>query len=402
MGLLTGKKILLGVCGSIAAYKAADLVRELDRQGAQVSVVMTEAASRFVTPLTFAALSGRAVHGDMFAQSSAEEIPHINLARQHDAILIAPATAQTMARLAHGLAEDLLSTVVLAARCPLLICPAMNSQMYHHPATEANRQRLTEYGYQFVAPEAGAMACGEVGDGRLAPLDHIVQGTTALFAPQDLVGKKVLVTAGPTEEPLDPVRFLSNRSSGKMGYALAQAAQARGASVTLISGPTSLTAPAGVNLVSVRTAQEMGAAVLAVYGQQDLVIKCAAVSDFRPRQQAAQKLKKAQSSLQLALEANDDILARLGREKGDQVLVGFAAESENHLAEGLRKCRDKNLDMIVVNDISGSDRGFAVDSNAATLIGADGRQHELPLQAKEEMAMAILEQVALLGDTDEL
>ncbi|MEN8140242.1 MAG: bifunctional phosphopantothenoylcysteine decarboxylase/phosphopantothenate--cysteine ligase CoaBC [Thermodesulfobacteriota bacterium] len=391
--MLSGKKILLGVCGSIAAYKAADLVRELGRQGAMVTVVMTESAGRFVTPLTFAALSGRPVHSAMFSPDGAEKIPHISLAREHDLILIAPATAQTLARLAMGLADDLLATVVLAARCPVLFCPAMNAKMFDHPATSANLQRLRDFGYTMVEPAVGAMACGEEGSGRLADWPHILSTLRQALSPQDLAGKKVMITAGPTEEPLDPVRYISNRSSGRMGYALAGVARERGASVLLISGPSQLPPPPGVELVRVRTAAEMAQEVFARFAAADIVVKCAAVSDFRPAECAPQKLKKASGSLELALAANEDILQELGRRKDGQFLVGFAAESENHLAEGRRKLAAKNLDMIVVNDIGSAATGFISETNAVTILGASGEELEVSLRSKEEVAMVVFSQV---------
>ncbi len=397
MALLKQKKVLLGVCGSIAVYKVVDFVRELGRLGAEVTVVMTESASRFVTPLTFAALSGQRVHGSMFADQDAEQIPHINLARQHDCILIAPATAQTISRLASGQADDLLSAVVLAACCPVLVCPAMNSNMFLHAATQHNISQLQSYGYTVVEPDSGAMACGEEGSGRLPAWPQVQAALQKLLCPQDLDGQKVLVTAGPTEEPLDPVRFLSNRSTGKMGYALAAVAWQRGAEVVLVSGPTSLAVPAGVHCVDVRTAAEMGEAVAEYFDAMDIVIKCAAVSDFRPSTCAEHKLKKVDGELSLPLAANTDILKGLGHAKGHQFLVGFAAESENHQIEGNRKLAEKNLDMIVVNDICGSKTGFAAETNAVTVITAKGQSREIPLQSKEEIASAIFDEVVRNG-----
>lgn len=394
--LLAGKKILLGVCGSIAAYKACDITRNLKKLGAEVTVVVTDGGARFVSPLTFAALSAARVYGSMFAEAEAHAIPHINLGRQHDLILVAPATAQTIVRFAMGLADDLLSAVVLAATCPVVVCPAMNSKMYTHPATQANIKTIVDYGYQLVEPATGAMACKEEGPGRLADWPVIRDHLERLFTPQDLAGRRVLVTAGPTEEPLDPVRFLSNRSSGKMGYALARAAMLRGAEVLLVSGPCSLMPPVGVEVLHVRTAAQMYEAVLSHFSEMDIVVKCAAVSDFRPATCASEKLKKKDGALFLDLAGNADILRSLGDKKQQQFLVGFAAESQNHLAEGKRKLAEKNLDMIVVNDIKSRETGFQSDTNRVTILTHQGGVRELQLLSKEETAMAIFDEVVNL------
>lgn len=397
--VLSGKRILLGVCGSIAAYKACDITRALRRFGAEVTVVMTGGGARFVAPLTFAALSGAKVYGgSMFDEQDAHTIPHITLARDHDLILVAPATAQTIARFAMGLADDLLSAVVLAAQCPVVVCPAMNSKMFSHPATQANLAGIAAFGYQVVQPASGAMACNEEGPGRLPEWPVILAAMEKVFIPQDLAGKRVLVTAGPTEEPLDPVRYLSNRSSGKMGYALARAAMLRGGEVVLISGPTALEPPPHVEVVRVRTAQQMAAAVFAAFAESDIVIQCAAVSDFRPALAVPEKIKKAGAELHLDLAANEDILAALGRRKEKQLLIGFAAESENHLAEGKRKLAAKNLDMIVINDIKGEATGFQADTNQVTLVSRAGAVKELALLSKDQTAMALWDEVVVLGE----
>jgi phosphopantothenoylcysteine decarboxylase/phosphopantothenate--cysteine ligase len=399
--LLNGKRILLGVSGSIALYKTADWVRELKRAGAEVTVVMTADATRFVTPLTFAALSGRKVHSDMFAAADAELIPHITLAREHDLILIGPATARTIGRLAHGLADDLLSTIVLAARIPVIVCPAMNSNMYLHPATQANLRHLTEYGYRLVEPGCGQMACREEGPGRLAEWAEVREAVYATLARQDLAGRKVLVTAGPTHEPLDPVRYLGNRASGRMGYALAVTARRRGAEVTLVSGPSSLPDPPGVNTIRVTTAAEMAEAVLARSGECAAIVMAAAVSDFRPAHCSTEKLKKGSAGLTLELAANLDILKTLGDRKGQAslpVLVGFAAESNGNLEEGWRKIADKNLDLLAFNDISEAGAGFAVETNRITILDRDGGQEPLPLLAKEAAADLIWNRVVKLLD----
>lgn len=400
--MLSGKRILLGVSGSIAIYKTADWVRELKRAGAEVTVVMTADAARFVTPLTFAALSGRKVHTGMFGATDEELIPHINLAREHDLILIGPATARTIGRLAQGLADDLLSTVVLAAKIPVIVCPAMNSNMYLHPATQANLRRLTDYGYRLVEPGCGQMACREEGPGRLA--DWPVVRETLLFtlSPQDLAGRKVLVTAGPTHEPLDPVRYLGNRSSGRMGFALAMTARRRGAEVILVSGPSQLPDPSGITTIRVTTAVEMAEAVLSRTEGCAAVVKAAAVSDFRPAVFSAEKLKKSGVVTPLELTANPDILKTLGERKGTQtklpILVGFAAESRAGLDEGWRKIADKNLDLLAFNDITAEGAGFAVETNRITILDREEGQEQLPLLTKEAAADLIWNRVVKLLD----
>ncbi|MCL2459191.1 MAG: bifunctional phosphopantothenoylcysteine decarboxylase/phosphopantothenate--cysteine ligase CoaBC [Desulfobulbus sp.] len=393
---LSGKRILLGVTGSIAAYKAADWLRSLVREEAVVTVAMTEAAERFVTPLTFSALSGQAVYRDMFADEPGRVMAHINLSREADAILVAPATAQTIARLAHGMADNLLSSVILAARIPVVICPAMNSFMLSHPATQGNIRRLESFGYHFVQPGSGKLACGEIGDGRLADWDAAREKLLSLFQPDDLKGQTVLITAGPTREALDPVRFLSNRSSGKMGFALARTARRRGAEVTLVAGPVQLPDPPGIEVVHVATAEEMRREVMDRAATADVVVKSAAVADFRPSVYANHKIKKSQQGLQLDLIKNPDILAELGAKRFKrQILVGFAAESRDHAGEGQRKLREKNVDLVVVNDIMGATTGFDVETNQVTLIDY-GEAVTLPLLSKEETADRIWDKVLQL------
>ena len=398
--LLAKKKILFGITGSIAAYKTVDWVRSLVKEEAQVKVVMTEAATRFVTGLTFAALSGNRVYELMFDPLDQELIPHINLAREADLILVAPATAQTIGRLAHGLAEDLLSAIVLASQAKIMVCPAMNSQMYNHPATKQNLATLKKYGYTVIEPDSGLMACGEEGPGRLPEWPTVHKRILESFTPQDLRDKSILITAGPTHEPLDPVRFLGNRSSGKMGYALAATASCRGADVTLVSGPVNLPLPPGVKTIQVKTAREMHHEVLNCFNDADIVIKAAAVADFRPETEADQKIKKNDSVTSLNLTPNPDILFELGQlrktRKKTLVLVGFAAESDNHLEEGRRKLKEKNLDLLAVNDIMAADSGFDVDTNRITLLARNGSEEELPLLSKEETAMRIWDQVVKL------
>jgi len=403
MSLLTDKKILLGITGSIAAYKVADWVRALRREGCQVTVVMTEAACRFITPLTMAALSGNPVHTGMFAAEAPETIPHISLAKEHDLLLIAPASAQTIARLAHGLADNLLATIALASSGPILVCPAMNSVMFQHPATQANLAAIRSYGYQVIEPDCGKMACGDEGPGRLTEWENVRQAIFTAFAPQDLANEQVLITAGPTRESFDPVRFLSNPSTGKMGYALAATARQRGATVTLISGPTTLAAPPGVRRIQVNTAAEMQAQVMDCLDTATIVVKAAAVSDYRPTEPQPHKVKKGEAALSLPLVANPDILKDLGKRKRDSakfpLLVGFAAESRDHLQEGARKLKEKNLDLIVVNDIGGTEEtGFGADTNRVTLLDRNGTQEDVPLLSKEETAHRIWDAVSRLID----
>ncbi|MDD5757749.1 MAG: bifunctional phosphopantothenoylcysteine decarboxylase/phosphopantothenate--cysteine ligase CoaBC [Desulfobulbaceae bacterium] len=392
-----GKQILFGITGGIAAYKAADWIRALRQDGAEVTVIMTEAATKFVTPLTFAALSGHPVECDIFTSTNPESIPHISLAKQCDLLLIAPATANTIARLANGMADTLLGCIALATRAPVLIFPAMNSAMYLHPASQRNIERCKEIHYTIIPPACGAMACGDQGPGRLPEWPCAQAAIATALSPQDLANQHFLVTAGPTQEPLDPVRFLSNRSTGKMGYALARAAKERGAIVTLVSGPTAIPPPWGVKLVEVRTALEMQQAVSEHYPTATVIIKSAAVSDFRLTQSSPQKIKKnSAEATTLGLTANPDILLELGNRKGastSPILVGFAAESDQHLEEGQRKLLQKNLDLIVVNDILGHDTGFASDTNQITIIDKNGGQTPLPLLSKDETAHRVLDRI---------
>ena len=393
---LSGKRILFGVTGSIAAYKAAGWVRELTTRSASVTVIMTTAAKRFVTAMTFGALSGNRVYSDMFADQPEELMAHITVSREADVLLIAPATAHTISRLACGMADDLLSTVVLAAKIPIVVCPAMNTAMYSHPATRQNIDRLRELGYHVVPADSGELACGEEGSGRLPEWEIVQEKLIALFCPQDLLGKRIVITAGPTRESLDPARYLSNRSSGKMGYALARTAARRGAVVTLVSGPVALAAPHGVTTIQVVTAQQMHAQVLELSGAADIIVKAAAVSDFKPTTYRSQKIKKAQGFTSIAVEENPDILAELGRKRRKgSLLVGFAAESRNHEAEGRRKLLQKKADLVVVNDIMGSKTGFDVETNQVILVDANASK-QLPLLSKEETANRIWDHILKL------
>jgi len=393
---LKNRRILLGVTGSIAAFKVAAWVSTMVQEGGLVSVMMTSSATRFVSSLTFAALTSDTVYSDMFGEGQGEAMAHINLPRAADVILIAPATAHTLARLAHGMADDLLSTAVLASSVPVIICPAMNSQMLENPATQRNMTMLKELGHHVVEPGSGMLACGEEGSGRLPEWDEVREELLAVFSEKDLTGQKVLISAGPTREPIDPARYLSNRSSGKMGYALARVARRRGAQVTLVSGPVRLSPPPGVRLINVLTAREMQVAVSAQAASSSIIIKAAAVADFRPKNSSSEKIKKTESGLSLELTVNPDILAGLGRDrKKHQILVGFAAESNNHKAEGLRKLKDKNVDLMVVNDILGEKTGFDVETNQVALISRENIE-QLPLMSKEETAGGILDKVASL------
>lgn len=400
MSLLTDKKILLGITGSIAAYKVADWVRALRREGCRITVVMTESACRFISPLTMAALSGNPVHTAMFAAEAPETIPHISLARSHDLLIIAPASAQTIGRLAHGLADNLLAAIALASSSPILVCPAMNSAMFQHPATQANLATIRSYGYRVLDPDCGKMACNEEGPGRLTDWENARQAILTTFAPQNLAHEHVLVTAGPTREAFDPVRFLSNPSTGKMGYALAATAGQRGATVTLISGPTALAAPPGVRCIQVTSAVEMQEQVMSCLAAATIVVKAAAVSDYRPAEPQHHKIKKGPATLTQPLVANPDILKELGNRKRKSanfpLLIGFAAESRNHLKEGARKLKEKNLDLIVVNDIGGTETGFAAETNRITLLDRNGAQEDVPLLSKEETAHRIWDAVGRL------
>jgi len=396
-----GKKILFGVTGSIAAFKTAGWVHSLTKEDAMVTVVMTKAATRFVTDLTFSALSGNQVHVEMFATDPKQAMAHITLSADADIILIAPATAHTIARLAHGFADDLLSASVLAAPGKqVVLCPAMNSNMYAHRATQDNLNRLREYGYVIVEPDSGKLACGDEGPGRLPEWGRVRERLLYCLNRHDLQEHHVLITAGPTREDIDPARYLSNRSSGKMGYALARTARRRGANVTLVTGPVALEPPEGVEVVPVLSAREMFDAVMQLRDKVSVIVKAAAVADFRPAKCGDQKIKKAGAADHIDLVLNQDILAELGKSKtAGQFLVGFAAESENHLQEGTRKLKEKNLDLIVINDIAGENTGFDVDTNQVTLLDKDGST-SVPLLSKEETADRIWDRIVEILQKD--
>ncbi|MDE2059556.1 MAG: bifunctional phosphopantothenoylcysteine decarboxylase/phosphopantothenate--cysteine ligase CoaBC [candidate division NC10 bacterium] len=391
---LTGKKIVLGVTGSIAAYKAVELVRALTAAEANIRVVMTVSAQRFVTPLTFATLSRQAVMTDHAALDDQAQIQHLATAHEADLLLVAPATAGSIAKFAHGLADDLLSALFLACTRPVVLAPAMDAAMYRHQAVQENLTRLRTWGVRMVGPATGKLASGVWGPGRLAEIDEIMQVVIEILRPQrDLSGEVVLVTAGPTREPLDPVRYLSTRASGKMGYALAAEAVARGARTLLVSGPTTLTPPAGVECVQVETALQMRTAVLDRLAEATIVIKAAAVSDYRIAQPADAKLPKQQVPLMLELVPNPDILHEIGAQKGARIVVGFAAETGDLVRRARHKLAAKHLDMIVANDVSQEGVGFAYETNQVVLLDPNGGIDELPLLSKREVARRILDRV---------
>ena len=390
--MLKDRRIVLGVTGGIAAYKACELVSRLKKRGAQVRVVLTEHACQFVPPLTFETLSGNAASVDTFAPR--RELEHIALAKWAELFVIAPATANCLAKLANGIADDLLSTTALAMTCPVLIAPAMNANMYRHPATQANLEVLKDRGARFVGPGTGHLACGDDDVGRMSEPEEIVEAVEAILNPrQDFDGVRVLVTAGPTVERIDPVRYITNRSSGKMGYAIAGAARARGAQVCLVSGPVNLEKPEGVEVVGIESSAQLCDAVLSRGDWADVVIQAAAPADFRPVKMADRKIKKTGAGMTLELENTTDIAAELGRRKHPgQVLVAFAAETNDVLENARGKLKRKNADLVVANDVSRQDAGFGVDTNAVTLITADDAR-ELPLMSKREVAHGILDRV---------
>ncbi|PYU94552.1 MAG: bifunctional phosphopantothenoylcysteine decarboxylase/phosphopantothenate--cysteine ligase CoaBC [Acidobacteria bacterium] len=399
-------RIALGVAGGIAAYKSAEILRVLQDRGVEVQVVMTRAAREFVTPLTFAALSGRKVISEIFAEASGAEpnvesaIEHIAVAQSVDALVIAPATANVIAKMAHGLADDFLTTLYLATKAPVIVAPAMNVNMWENPATQENLEVLRRRGVKVVDPDAGYLACGMVGPGRLASVEAIAAAVfEALRLRDDLKGETVLVTAGRTEEPLDAVRYLSNRSSGKMGYAVAEASRRRGAQVILVSGPTHLGPPEGVLVEQVRTTEEMASAVFRYLGRASVVVMTAAVADFRPAEAQARKIKKEVVSA-ITLERTRDILAEIASQRRPgQLVVGFAAETDHVTENAAAKLHAKRLDLIVANDVTENGAGFDVDTNVVTLLFPDGRQKPLAMMSKFEAANRILDEVVELRRT---
>lgn len=394
--MLQGKTIILGVSGGIAVYKAVELLRLLTKAGAKVHVVMTKNAQEFVTPLTFQALSSNPVHTDLFNLCQEQKIDHISLADRADLFILAPATANLIGKIAHGLADDLLTTTIMATKAPVLVVPAMNTNMYEDSIFQRNEKVLMDNGYHVMEPATGDLACGWHGKGKLPDPEQIFKVANTVLTPKDMFGCHLLVTAGPTREEIDPVRYLTNYSSGKMGFAIAAVAAARGASVTLVSGPSNLMVPDGVKCVPVCSAQQMRDAVLKHYPETDVVIKAAAVADYRPVQRVENKIKKADEQLTLQLEKTADILSELGAQKGGRVLVGFAAETERLLAHAAEKLQKKNLDMIVANDVTAEGAGFDVDTNIVRFLFADGRVKELELMSKEQVANQLMNQVVTL------
>ena len=390
---LKGKNIVLGISGGIAAYKSAELLRLLTKQGATVRVVMTRNAQQFVGWMTFAALSGLPVTTDLFARGDDASIKHIDYAQDADAAVIAPATANTIGKLAQGIADDALTTFMLAVTAPKIICPSMNTPMYESPAVQRNLDLLRGDGCLVVEPGAGELACGTVGPGRLPEPEQIVAAVQHHLAPKDLSGKRVLVSAGPTREVIDPVRFISNPSSGKMGFAVARAARLRGARVTLVTGPSSLPPPPGVQTIPVTTAEQMAGEIIERARDCDIIIKTAAVADYRPKRAEAHKIKKSSAPITLELERTIDILNELGRLKTNQILVGFAAETRDLEDNAAQKLKKKNLDMIVANLIGAPKTGFGGDTNQVTLFYRDGAREQSPLMEKDALAHLLLDRI---------
>ena len=389
--ILNGKKIILGITGGIAAYKAIELARLFIKSGASVWPVMTKASANFITPLTLQTITGNPVALDMFDLTEESRISHIELAEKADIVVVAPATANIIGKAASGIADDLLTTVIMATRAPVLFAPAMNSNMYENKIVQTNIERLKKIGCSFIGPEEGELACGYEGRGRLAPVEDIVDAAEECLAPKDLKGEKVLVTAGPTREAIDPVRFISNPSSGRMGYAIARAARRRGAEVVLVSGPSHLNPPRGVTFIKTTTAEEIAEATMRHYPQSTVVIMAAAVSDYRPRISHRKKVKKEEARINIELERTQDILKELGSRKRGQFLVGFALETENMLANAKKKLKEKRLDMIVANDPG----GFDGEITQVTIIESEDTVEHLPPFPKNEVAERILDKVAM-------
>jgi phosphopantothenoylcysteine decarboxylase/phosphopantothenate--cysteine ligase len=395
--MLKGKRIVLGVTGGIAAYKAAEFIRLLVKEEVAVHVVMTENAQKFIAPLTFQTLSGNPVVTDAFALIEDVEIGHIALADLAELVVILPATANIIGKIANGIADDFLSTMVMATKAPVLLVPSMNVNMWENKALQKNIQTLVGRGYHLMEPGEGELACHWYGKGRLPELNGVVEKMEDLFSPKDLKGEKIVITGGPTQEPIDPVRFITNRSSGKMGYALAKMARRRGAEVILITGPVFLPLPrTDIQWVPVRSAEEMREAVFAHLEGSSVVIKAAAVSDYRPKLTSEKKIKKGSSEYLLALERTKDILEELGKKKGNRILVGFAAETEDLTENAKKKLLEKNLDFIVANDLTKPGAGFGSDTNQVKIFYPSGQVKDLPLMTKEEVAQAILDNVVKL------
>lgn len=396
--MLKNKTVLLGVTGSIAAYKAANLASMLVKQHADVHVIMTENATKFIHPITFETLTGHKCLIDTFDRNFEFEVEHISLAKRADVALIAPATANVAAKLAHGLADDMLTTTLLACTCPRILAPAMNTRMYENPVTQENLKLLEKYGYEVVEPAQGRLACGDTGKGKFPSESLLLEYVLRAAAfPKDLKGKKILVTAGPTREAIDPVRFLSNRSTGKMGYAIARMAALRGARVTLVSGPTALEPTPFAELIPIESAEELFEEVTSRASEQDMIIKAAAVADYRPAEVAQEKVKKSDGEMSIALERTEDTLRYLGEHKPErQLLCGFAMETQNLEAQAHEKLEKKHLDMIVANNVKVAGAGFGTDTNVVTLITHE-EEEQLDLMSKEEVAMRLLDKLLVIS-----
>ena len=395
--MLKGKKIILGITGGIAAYKSAELCRRLKKAGAEVQVIMTQSGMKFITPLTMECLSEKEVITEMFPERRMVGTRHISLAQWADLVLVAPATYNLIGKISSGLADDILTTVISSTKALIVLAPAMNVNMYENPICQQNIEKLRKLGYRFIEPGVGDLACGDVGKGRMAEPEEIQNEVIKLLSEKkDLTGKSILVTASRTEEPIDAVRFLSNRSSGKMGYAVAEEAFVRGAKVTLISGPSDLDCSSGINLFKVRTADEMYKAVKKNFAKSDALIMTAAVSDFTPEKVSSGKIKKQGTELDLKLKPTPDILKEVGSNKGNKVLAGFAVETEDEIENAKSKLKEKNLDLIIVNNPNLKGAGFEVDTNIATLIDRKGKAERLPLMSKKELAEKIIDRVVKL------
>lgn len=394
--MLTGKTIALGITGGIAVYKSADLVSRLKKLNANVEVIMTKGAMEFVTPLTFQTMSGNTVHKDMFSEISNYDVEHISLAQKSDVILIAPATGNTIGKIANGIGDNLLTTIAMAATSKIIFAPAMNTKMYENPMVQENMEKLKKLGHKFIQPGVGLLACGDYGEGKMAEPADIVQYLLSHFVEKDLAGKNITITAGPTMESLDPVRYMTNHSSGKMGYSLAEEAVNRGADVNLISGPTSLVPPKGVNFIRINTTGEMLEAVGEYFDSTDVLIKSAAPLDYKPENVSSTKIKKKddeEDTLTIKYVRTPDIAAYFGKKKKNQVMVGFAAETDNMYEYALGKLKKKNFDFIVANDVTEKGAGFNVDTNIVTIIEKDGKSKKYPIMDKTEVAKIIIDKV---------
>lgn len=393
--IMNNKKVLLGVSGGIAVYKALDVISRLKKKGIEVKVIMTKSAAEFVTPLSFQSLSENPVVIDMFDEPKAWEIQHISLAKWADLVVVVPATANIIGKVANGIADDMLSTTIMATKAEVIFCPAMNTNMYENKIVQKNMAILKDLGYGFINPASGRLACGDIGRGKLENTEIIAEKIIKKLSSKrrDFEGKNVLVTAGPTIVPIDPVRYLTNRSTGKMGYEIAKEARDRGANVTLISGPTSLDIPTGINFIKVNTNEEMLNAVLDNFNDSNIVVKSAAVADFNVKEYSKEKIKKTDSNLVIELERDKDILETLGKQKTNQIIVGFAAESSNVIENAKAKLKRKNIDYIVANDITSNDTGFASDDNKVTIISSLGDVISLDKMSKREVAKNIFDMI---------